>query len=237
MSDIRVNFLHPTDGRVISVTLDATMLVAEAVNELIANEFILQHAMGYNLGVKGGPLLQPNESFLAAGVRDGADIRVIPATDAGGGIPGLDFASVGKFNMEELRKSPEAFTMVVRMYVDLDERYERTAAQLEIERFRSQSRLTATLLLLVAQVVLSIGASLLLTNPTIGTAVLVAGGLQALLATYLAFRQPTQVPSMQTARKQYDLSGEKPLLSQPTSIGSSPVRSTERAPSGPAPRS
>ncbi len=82
-TDVRVNFMHPTDGRIITVTLDRTMTPAEAIPELIANEFIAPHPMGYNLGVKGGPLLSPNESFAAAGLSDGDTLRVIPATDAG----------------------------------------------------------------------------------------------------------------------------------------------------------
>jgi hypothetical protein len=188
--DVRVNFMHPTDGRIITVTLDATMTPSEAVGELIANDFIAPLPMGYNLAIKGGPLLPSNDSFAKAGLKDGDTIRVVPATDAGGGIRGLDSGSVTNYKFDDLRRSPAALTMVVKHYEELEARVESLTRELESERFRSQSRLTAALLLLVAQVVLSVGSGLLPTDATTGTVVLVAGGLQAVLATYLTFREP-----------------------------------------------
>jgi hypothetical protein len=82
-SDVRVNFMHPTDGRIITVTLDRTMTPGEAIPELIANDFIAPHPMGYILAVKGGDRLANETSFASAGLRDGDTLRVIPATDAG----------------------------------------------------------------------------------------------------------------------------------------------------------
>lgn len=83
MADVKVNFMHPTDGRTITVTVDGTMTAQEAVAELIANDFIQPNPQGYNLAIKGGAQIQPNQSLEGAGAKDGDTIRVIPATDAG----------------------------------------------------------------------------------------------------------------------------------------------------------
>lgn len=83
MADVKVNFMHPTDGRVVTVTLDNSMTAQEAISELISNEFINPNPQGYNLAIKGGAQLQQNQSFANAGVKDGDTLRVIPATDAG----------------------------------------------------------------------------------------------------------------------------------------------------------
>jgi hypothetical protein len=83
MADVKVNFMHPTDGRIVTVTCDDTMTNQEAVAELISNEFISPNPQGYNLAIKGGAELQPNQTFLDAELKDGDTLRVIPATDAG----------------------------------------------------------------------------------------------------------------------------------------------------------
>jgi hypothetical protein len=83
MANVKVNFMHPTDGRVVTVTLDNTMTAQEAINELITNNFITPNSQGYNLAIKGGAQLQANQTFSDAGVKDGDTLRVIPATDAG----------------------------------------------------------------------------------------------------------------------------------------------------------
>ena len=83
MADVKVNFQHPTDGRLVTVTCDSTMTDQEAIAELIANDFISPNPQGYNLAVKGGTQLQPNQTFADAGVNDVDTLRVIPATDAG----------------------------------------------------------------------------------------------------------------------------------------------------------
>jgi hypothetical protein len=83
LTDVRVNFMHPTDGRMITVTVDGTMTANEAVAQLIANDFIAPSEMGYNLAVKGGSQLRADQSFADAGVKDGETLRVIPAIDAG----------------------------------------------------------------------------------------------------------------------------------------------------------
>lgn len=83
MADVKVNFMHPTDGRVITVTLDDTMTTQDAISELISNNFINPDPQGYNLAIKGGERLQPNQTFSDAGIKDDTTLRVIPATDAG----------------------------------------------------------------------------------------------------------------------------------------------------------
>jgi len=83
MADVKLNFIHPSDGRVLTVTLDDTMSAQETVAELISNDFVSPNPQGYNLAVKGGSLLQPNQTFNEAGIKNDTSIRVIPATDAG----------------------------------------------------------------------------------------------------------------------------------------------------------
>jgi hypothetical protein len=82
-ADVRVNFMHPTDGRIITVTVDGTMTAREAIAQLIANDFIAPNPMGYGIAVKGGSPVTADQSFASAGLRDGDTLRVIPATDAG----------------------------------------------------------------------------------------------------------------------------------------------------------
>ena len=67
MADLNVNFVHPTDGRIISVTVDSTMTGQEAVSELIANDFVPASGEGYNLAIKGGNLLENNRKVTAVG--------------------------------------------------------------------------------------------------------------------------------------------------------------------------
>jgi hypothetical protein len=83
MADVRVNFIHPTDGRLMTVVLDDTMTGAEVVGELIANDFIPPDSQGYELAIKGGSPIPGDRTLAQAGVMEGTAIRVIPATDAG----------------------------------------------------------------------------------------------------------------------------------------------------------
>ena len=81
--DLNVEFLHPSDGRRINVTLDASITATEAIAELIGSEFVQPLANGeYTLGIKGGNLLEPHKSFEDSGVVDGSTIRIIPSADA-----------------------------------------------------------------------------------------------------------------------------------------------------------
>jgi len=82
-TNVKVNFMHPTDGRVVTVTLDSTMTAQEAISELISSSFISPNPQGYNLAIKGVAQLQQNQTFADAGIKDGNTLRIIPATDAG----------------------------------------------------------------------------------------------------------------------------------------------------------
>jgi WXG100 protein secretion system (Wss), protein YukD len=83
MADVRINFIHPTDGRMLTVVLDATMTGDEVIGELIANDFVPPDSQGYELAIKGGSPIPGNRTLSQAGVSDGMAIRIIPATDAG----------------------------------------------------------------------------------------------------------------------------------------------------------
>ena len=81
--DVRLNFQHPTDGRMVTVTVDRTMTADEAIAQLIVNDFVGPNPMGYNLLVKGGPQMRGDQSCADVSVKDGDTVRVVPATDAG----------------------------------------------------------------------------------------------------------------------------------------------------------
>jgi hypothetical protein len=84
MPDINVSFMHPIDGRVMTVTVDDTMTAQEAVGELLANDFVPAHPQGYQLSVvETGAILQPAQTLAAAGVKSGAKLKVLPMTEAG----------------------------------------------------------------------------------------------------------------------------------------------------------
>lgn len=82
MPDVNVNFVHPTDGRVLTVTVDDTMTAQEAIAELLANNFVSPGPGGYEL-VENNNTLLPNQTLADARVRDGAKIRVNPTLLAG----------------------------------------------------------------------------------------------------------------------------------------------------------
>ena len=83
MNQLNISFVHPTDGRVVTATLDSSMTVAEIISELIANSFIKHSEHGYNLAVKGGNRLRNHQTLAEAGIADNTTLRIIPATDAG----------------------------------------------------------------------------------------------------------------------------------------------------------
>ena len=83
MPNVKVNFMHPTDGRVVSVNMDNTMTSGDAIAELISNNFIEPNPQGYRLALKGGREIRNDETFATAEVKDGDTLRVIPSTDAG----------------------------------------------------------------------------------------------------------------------------------------------------------
>ena len=77
---VKVNFMHPTDGRVVTVTLDDSMTAQEAINELISINFIGSVPLGYNLAIKlvtkGRERLEQNRTLAEAGVKEGDILRV-----------------------------------------------------------------------------------------------------------------------------------------------------------------
>ncbi len=207
MDEISVDFIHPTDGRLMTATLDRAITAQEVIGELLASNFIDQHDGGYFLVAKGtGAVIRSAETFAEAQVVNGDILRIVRSTNGGGhyvkdydggqhkvetGIPGLDKRTVKQFSIEDIRNSPEALIMIVNLYDDLQLRHEKLSTDLERERSRSRDRFVAALLLLISQIVLAIGANLLTANKGIAIPVLVAGGLQASLALYLTFRKPS----------------------------------------------
>ncbi len=83
MADIKIKFMHPTDGRLVDVDMDDTMTPPEVISELIEGGFITSNPQGYNLAKKGGAQIDAGGNFASAGIGEGDVIRVIPATDAG----------------------------------------------------------------------------------------------------------------------------------------------------------
>jgi hypothetical protein len=90
MADVTVHFVNPTDERVLTVTLDDTITAGEAINELLANDFIPHSLTGYQLNVhrpnsgeNETEALDPDQTLAAGGVVNKTRIRVNPATGAG----------------------------------------------------------------------------------------------------------------------------------------------------------
>ena len=83
MADVDISFMHPTDGRLLNVGLDDTTTAQEAIAELISENFIPRDPQGYALAIKGGSMIDTNQSFRDANVRNGTVLRVVPQTDAG----------------------------------------------------------------------------------------------------------------------------------------------------------
>lgn len=212
-NDIHVKFMHPTDGRMISVTMDNTMTPSEVIAELILNNFIPPTPNDYSLAVKGGNMLTANKTFYNDGVVDGDVIRVIKNKDSvnedssdynyvsqnkldndisvSSSIPGLRKKTTDKFTIEDVRNSPSTIVMIINLYDDLKVKYEEKEKELEIEKLRSNSRFLASLILLVSQFILTIGVNLLTSNKIdIAIPILVAGGIQSLVGIYLTFRTP-----------------------------------------------
>ena len=83
MSDIDVDIIHPIDGRSESVTLDPSLTAQEVIDLLIQHNFIPPNPHGYQIAIKGGPILPVRQTLFASGVKAQATLRVVPATDAG----------------------------------------------------------------------------------------------------------------------------------------------------------
>lgn len=85
MPDLSVNFMHPTDGGVMTVTIDDAMTAQELMSELLANNFVPPHPEGYQLSVvETGMIVRADQTLAEAGARNGAKIKVLPTAPAGG---------------------------------------------------------------------------------------------------------------------------------------------------------
>ena len=193
---IKVNFMHPTDGRIVTVTLDSAMTAGEAINELVKNNFISNLPQGYFLAIKGGRQFNNSESFVGADIKDNDTLRVIPASSGKpaevgikSSVPGLRKNLIDTFTIKDIQNSPQAIIMIVNMYDDLQLKYEHQSKQLAEETERSNNRFVATILLLISQVILAIGTNLLTSNSTIAIPVMIAGALQSAVAIFLTFRK------------------------------------------------
>jgi hypothetical protein len=82
MPDVSVNFVRPTDRRSITVALDDSITAEEAINELLANNFVTPGPDSYQL-VHNDDALLPNQTLAEAGIRNGDKISVNPNLVAG----------------------------------------------------------------------------------------------------------------------------------------------------------
>ena len=83
MADLKVNFMHPTDGRIIGVDLDDTMTADEAISELITANMIPRDPEGYQLAIKGGATMLPKQTFVEVNATSGCTVRIDPKINAG----------------------------------------------------------------------------------------------------------------------------------------------------------
>lgn len=83
MADIEVKFLLPPDDRQLAVELDDGMKPPDIIHELLTASAISPNPQGYLLAVKGGDFINDNAELRTLNLRTGAEIRVVPATDAG----------------------------------------------------------------------------------------------------------------------------------------------------------
>lgn len=83
MADKNIRIMLPVDGRILSVTIDDSMTGDEVIAELLTQNQIQPNAHGYQLGRKGGDLINRNATLSDLNLTDDDVLTVIPATDAG----------------------------------------------------------------------------------------------------------------------------------------------------------
>jgi hypothetical protein len=83
MAKINVKFIHPTDHSEAEASPDENVTAEQTINTLIAQNFMQDTPGGYTLRVKGGTEIKGNQTLASGGAKDGSEIRVINATDAG----------------------------------------------------------------------------------------------------------------------------------------------------------
>lgn len=82
-SEIKIQILHPTDGRIITIELDNSYTSSEIITELIENNFLSSSLGGYRIAIKGGNSLDINSTLRDLNIKNGTILRIVPATDAG----------------------------------------------------------------------------------------------------------------------------------------------------------
>jgi hypothetical protein len=83
MTDKTVKIMLPIDGRILTVDLDDAMTGKEIIDELLSGGQIQPNPHGYQIGKKGGDLLNRDTKIRDLALTDQDVLRVIPATDAG----------------------------------------------------------------------------------------------------------------------------------------------------------
>jgi hypothetical protein len=82
MADLEVFFLHPTRDTRTRARVDDSMTPQDMVADLTREGF-LENRSEYDFSIKGGPPIRDNETLRAAGVQNGATLRVLTRTNAG----------------------------------------------------------------------------------------------------------------------------------------------------------
>ena len=196
MAQLRVVIVDQTGAKKTPVELPDDVEMRRLIPALVAKMGLPTSQAGQPLPYaldhrRSGKRLHDEDTLASAGVQPNDELLLLPQVTAGG-VPGLDINSVRDFTLDDLRRSGKAaLVMMVRQFEGLEKENRILRDKLEIEKRKSADRLVSTLLLLVSQVVLSIGTNLFTSNEVLaGTAVICAGALQALLAIYLTFRKP-----------------------------------------------
>jgi len=208
MAQLRVNIHDVTRAKTVPVELPDDIPVRKLLPALVSKMGLpttqddkpIEYALVHRPRGKSSKLLDDRDTMISAGVEKDDELAIVDAMIFRdpvllgiklNGIPGVNPQTVKDVPLQELSNQPAALVMVARQYEQLAKEFNKQSIDLEIEKQKSTDRLTATLLLLVSQVVLSLGTNLLTSNQIVPAAVvLVAGGLQALLAIYLSFRRP-----------------------------------------------
>ncbi len=76
MNDVKVRFLHPSDGNSIAVSIPEGVKVKEGVNQLIRNGFLPKCKEGYLLSCHQGQLLDMEDVFSERALSDGDAITI-----------------------------------------------------------------------------------------------------------------------------------------------------------------
>lgn len=78
-----LELFHPADERSWKVAVDAYQTPQQMIDELVRQRELPDIPGGYQLALRGGDTLDPHTRLRDAQVQSGAQLRVLPATDAG----------------------------------------------------------------------------------------------------------------------------------------------------------